>query len=330
MTAASDATANVALLALGGTIATADAEDGMQPRLTADQLTRALGDAGGFARITASSLRQAPSSDLTFADLAEVAHRARDAIEQGADGVVVTQGTDTLEESAFVLDLLLDLPRPVVMTGAMRNPALPGADGAANLLAALRVAASPAAAGLGVLAVMNDEVHAARFVRKGHTHKPSAFASPAAGPLGWVVEDRVRIVTRPAQPSPTIAWREAPPPVPVVTLGLSTGPEVLDGFMERLPAGLIVETLGAGHAPSAMVERLGAIAAKRPVVLASRIGVGELYRATYGYDGSEIDLLRRGCLTAGWLDPAKARILLALLLADGADRARVAQVFADF
>src|SRR5258708_23508683 len=191
-------------------------------------------------------------------------------------------------------------------------------------MAAIRVAGAPAAWGLGVLSVMNDEIHAARFVRKTHTHRPSAFASPSAGPLGWIAEDRVRIVLRPTEPSPTLAWRGEPPDAPLVTLGFSTPATTLEAFLERPPAGLVIAGFGVGHAPSWTVEAIGALAAKIPVVLASRIGAGEVFSGTYGYPRSESDLRSRGCIGARYLDPLKARGPLALLLGDGPDRGRIA------
>ena len=320
----------LSILALGGTIASWPAGDRLaQPELTAEDLAALLG-AQEIARLEVETLVQVPSGDLRFATIAAVAERVREVIAAGAAGVVVTQGTDTLEETAFQLDLLLDVPAPVVVTGALRNPALPGADGPANLLAAIRVAAAPAAAGLGVLVVMNDEIHAARFVRKTHTHRPSAFASPGAGPLGWTAEDRVRIALRPADPVPTIAWRGEPPDTPLVTLGFSTPAAALAPFLETPPAGLVVAGFGVGHASAWMAEPLEALAAKIPVVLASRIGAGEVFAATYGYPGSESDLRGRGCIGAGSLDALKARVLLALLLGEGADRGRIADVFSRF
>jgi L-asparaginase len=320
----------VALFTLGGTIATAQGADGMQPRLTADDLAGSLGDLDGAAHIDSESLRQLPSSDLRYADIAEVARRVGRAIAGGASGAVVTQGTDTLEETAFQLDVMLDLRQPVIVTGAMRNSSVPGADGPANLRAALRVAVAPAAADLGVLVVMNDEVHAARFVSKTHTHKPSAFASPGAGPLGWLSEDRVRIVVCPAERTVTVPWRGEIPDVPLITTAFSMDSRSLQPLIDNPPAGLIVAALGAGHVPSTMVDALGSLASRIPVVLASRTGAGELFRGTYDYDGSETDLLRRGCISAGYLDPMKARVLLALLLADGADRERVEAAFGQY
>jgi L-asparaginase len=325
-------TSYVSILALGGTIASRPAGGGhlATPSLTGDDLAALVGDARGLAPLRAESVLQAPSGDLSFAAIAGVAARIREVMAHGAIGVVVTQGTDTLEETAFQLDLLLDAGPPVVVTGALRNPALPGADGGANLLAAIRVAAAPAAAGLGVLVVMNDEIHAARFVRKTHTHRPSAFASPAAGPLGWIAEDRVRIALRPAEPTPTIGWRAEPPDVPLITLAFSTPASTLDPFLRAPPAGLVIAGFGVGHAPAWTAPAIGALASRLPVVLASRVGAGDIFSATYGYPGSESDLLARGCIPAGYLDPLKARILLALLLADDASRERIAEVFAGF
>lgn len=322
----------VSILALGGTIASTHTRPGdtaVRPVLAAEDLADLLGDAGGLPPLRPESLKQMASGDLSFSDIADVALRVREVVAEGACGVVVTQGTDTLEETAFQLDLLLDEQVPVVVTGALRNPALPGADGAANLLAAVRVAAAEAA-GLGVVVVMNDEIHAARFVQKTHTYKPSAFASPSAGPLGWIAEGRVRIALRPARPAPTLAWLGAPPDVALVTLGLSMGPEALAPLLAAPPAGMVIAGLGAGHTPGPMAEAIGALAAKAPVVLASRIGAGEVFRHTYGYPGSETDLLARGCIGAGGLDALKARVLLALLLGEGADRQRIAEVFATF
>jgi L-asparaginase len=128
--------------------------------------------------------------------LIEISDAIRDAFSRGVDGVVVTQGTDNIEETAFAFDLLVDDERPVVVTAAMRNPSLSGADGPANVRAAVAVAVSPFARGMGCLVVMNDEIHAARFVRKMHASSLSAFTSPQCGPIGVVIEDRVHFYTR--------------------------------------------------------------------------------------------------------------------------------------
>ncbi|HEX7116591.1 MAG TPA: asparaginase [Steroidobacter sp.] len=318
----------VAYLALGGTIAMTARDGGLTPNIDAAGLVASARGAALPFEVVSRTVRQAPSAGLRYADIAELASLVREAAAQGAQGAVITMGTDTLEETAFGLDLLLDLDTPVVVTGALRGPEQPGADGPANLLCALLVAASPAAAGLGVLVVMNEEIHAARFVRKAHTHKASAFESPALGPLGWVAEGRVRILLRPTSRSPVLQWRSEPPFVPLIALGLSSVGEELDPYLQRPPAAAVLAALGAGHASAACTERLGTLAAQVPVVLASRVGAGEIYRHTYGYAGAEIDLLSRGLIHGGFLDPFKARVLLSLLIAQGADRAQIEHVFA--
>lgn len=314
---------------MGGTIAmSARSEAGVSPGLDAGDLLAAVPEMETVVEVTPVALRRAPSVDLDFAAVAELAEAIGRSFADGAQGAVVTQGTDTLEESAFLLDLLLGPGRPVVLTGAMRNPTLPGADGPANLASALRTAASPQAEGAGVLVVMNDEIHAARHVRKTHAHRPSAFASPAAGPVGWIVEDRVRLVLAPARVLPVLAWRGEAPFVPILTFGLGSGAREVEGVAAANPDGVVIAAAGAGHVPSSAVEALHALAGRVPVVFASRTGAGETGRSTYGYPGSETDLMKRGLIGAGSLDPLKARILLTALLADGADRTRIEATFA--
>jgi L-asparaginase len=322
----------VAVYALGGTIASIPgAAPGAAPGLTAEELIAAVPALEGVADLSATSFRQVPSPELTLSDLGALVERAGVDVEGGAAGVVATQGTDTLEESAFVLDLLWNLDAPFVLTAAMRNPGLPGADGPANLLAAVRVAASPATRGLGCVAVLNDEIHAARFVRKTHATSPATFRSWAGGPLGWVAEDRVRVASRPVRPPveglPAAADLEGAP-VALLRVTLGDDGRLLDAVESLGYRGLVVEATGGGHVPRGWAEPLGRLARSLPVVLASRTGAGEVLRSTYGFVGSEIDLLERGLIPAGALDGPKARLLVALLLAGGASHAAVKEAFA--
>ncbi len=321
----------IQVFALGGTIAMAPRpEAGMAPSLDAGDLLGGITAWTGDVELAAETLFSLPSASLAFAQVADVAARARAAVDAGATGVVITQGTDTLEETAFLLDLLLDLSAPVVVTGAMRAPSQAGPDGPANLVAAIQTAASSEARGAGVLLVFNDEIHAARFVAKRHTHKPSAFVSPLAGPIGWIAEGRVRVPLKPARPSPTFNWPTSGLPEVVLLAGPpDDGGRLVRALLADPPAGAVIQAMGAGHTPRAVAPLLGELADKIPVILASRTGAGETLRRTYGFDGSEIDLTRRGLIPAGWLDGPKARILLALLLADGANRARIVGAFDD-
>lgn len=326
--------AGVAMFTLGGTIAMAGSRgDGaggpVVARLSGADLTAAvpaLGELG--VPLEVHDIEAVGSANLTFARIGALVESASQAVAAGACGVVVTQGTDTLEETAFLVDLLWAHAEPFVLTGAMRNPTLAGPDGPANLLAAVRTAASPAARGLGALAVVNDEIHAARWVRKTHSTSTATFASPNAGPIGYVIEGRVRVLTTPVRHRPLPLGKVTVEQIRVA-LHTVTLDDDADGLAAQVETaqGLVVAGFGVGHVPAALADLLGSLAARMPVVLASRTGSGSVLRHTYGSIGSETDLLRRGLISAGLLDPYKARVLLRVLLARGADREAVAAAF---
>jgi L-asparaginase len=322
----------VTVFSLGGTIASTNDSGGdaagVTPRLGARELVDAVPQLQEVAELETVAFRQTASGDLTLRDLVALAAEITKRFDAGVAGVVVTQGTDTIEETSFALDLLVRGPRPVVVTGAMRNPTLAGPDGPANLLAAVQVAASPQAAGLGTLVVFNDEIHAARFVRKTHTFSPATFRSLTAGPLGWMVEGRPRIAFRTPElhGTPTGVGEEVPA-VALLKSALGDDSRLVEQVEALGYAGLVVEAFGGGHVPANVVPALGRLAGRLPVVLASRTGGGEVLRETYGFPGSERDLLSRGLISAGFLDGLKARILLSLLLATGADLAGVRNAF---
>ncbi|MPT22888.1 MAG: asparaginase [Starkeya sp.] len=320
------------VLSLGGTITMTTAPDGgIAPTLGAAELVAAVPGLAEVADIEARSPMKVGSASLTLENIAAVAGEIRAGFAAGIDGAVVIQGTDTIEETAFALDLLVPGERPVVVVGAMRGPQQPGADGPANLLAAALVAASDAARGLGTLVVLNDEIHAARFVRKAHTALTSAFVSDMAGPLGLVAEGRVRLLTRVARPALGFDPGTAPlPPVALLKIAMGDDGRLLRAVPDLGYAGLVIEGAGAGHVPGALAPLVGEVAARLPVVLASRTLAGPVFARTYGYPGSEIDLLARGVLSAGLLTGVKARLLLTLALAAGADRAALAQALAAY
>ena len=319
----------VRVFSMGGTISSVDSGGkGVEPTLTGEALVSDVPKIAGFAEVTAVSFRQAASGELKVGDLVELAAEIEGQIDGGAAGAVVTQGTDTIEETSFVLDLLVDRDAPVVVTGAMRNPTLPGADGPANLLAAIQVAASDAARGLGTLVVLNDEIHAARFVRKTHTSSPATFRSYPAGPLGWISEDVPRVVLRPTGTHKVSLPEDAPDsPVALYHVALGDDGRLLSEIEQKGYAGLVVEAMGGGHVPSVMADTLEDLASRMPVVLASRTGGGEVLRSTYGFVGSEMDLLERGLIYAGPLDGRKARLLTTLLLMSGATKEQVKDAF---
>lgn len=319
----------IAVFSTGGTIASLSAGAGAAPSLTAKDLLRAVPQLGDVGDMEAVEFRQLASSELTLADMIALAQEIGRMIADGANGAIVTQGTDTLEETAFALDLLWNGEAPVVLTGAMRNPALPGADGPANLLASALVAASPLARGLGALVVFNDEVHLPLFVRKTHTTNPATFRSPLTGPIGWIVEGRPRIALRPAVRH-HIGITSVPkiiPPVALAKTALGDDGRLLGVIASLDYLGVVIEATGGGHVPRAMVEPLASLARSMPVVLTSRTGAGELLRNTYAFPGSETDLLNHGLIHAGMLDGPKARLLLTLLLIAGAGPEAIAEAF---
>lgn len=307
------------LVSLGGTITmTPGHGGGIAPTLSGDDLVRAAPALEDIAVIETASPFRLPSASLTIADLHTVAELLKRELGGDSAGAIVVQGTDTIEETAFVLDLLIGGEKPVVVTGAMRGADAPGADGPANLLAAARTAVSPQARGLGVLVVLNDTIHAARFVQKTSTFLPNAFVSLGRGPLGEVVEGEARIAMR-VRRRPVLEGvaADADQPVALVTVGLADDGRLLGALPGLGYRGAVIEAMGAGHVPSVMVSPLAELAGAIPVVLSSRVASGSVFTRTYGFPGSEIDLVERGLIAGGAVGGIKARLLLSLLLAAG-------------
>ena len=303
---------------------TAQTAGGATPTLSADDLIAAVpGLADTGIHVEVRDFRRLPGASLSFSDLFEVAATIE---TLAVDGVVVTQGTDTIEETAYLLDLVTAGAMPIVVTGAMRNASMAGADGPANVLAAIRTAASTEAQGMGCVVVFGEEIHAARWVRKTHATSPTAFTS-YPGPIGYVAEDRVRILARP-NTAPTIAPQGATASArtAVFTVGIGEDGTLLHVLGDHVD-GLVVAAFGAGHVPMACVDALTDLAKRMPVILATRTGSGPVLRQTYGFPGSESDLLARGLISGSTLDPVKARILLHLLLMTSADKEQILQVF---
>lgn len=318
----------IALFALGGTIAmTAAPGGGVVAQLTGADLLADLGRVP--ATVDVHETEPVPSAALGFADVLDTVSAASRAVADGAAGVVLAQGTDTLEETAFLIDSVWQHDEPFVVTGAMRNPTLPGADGPANLLAALQVAAAPVARGRGALVVFLDEIHAARHVRKTHSTSLATFQSPDLGPIGHVVEGVPRFLARLAPRTPVTGWtpeRVADTRIALYIVTLDDDGALLEG-PNHSHHGLVVAGYGAGHVPSNLLAPLEEILQVMPVVLTSRSGGGPVLAGTYAAPGSERDLLARGLMSGGFVHPLKARVLLRLLIAAGAGRAEIAAAF---
>jgi len=330
------------VLALGGTIATRpDASGVMQMGGGADDLVKAVPLLGTLADIEAETVSRVGSHSLSFDQIHVLAAKIAAA---AADGVIVTQGTDTLEETAFLLDLLVERDIPVIVTAAMRNPALTSADGPGNLLAAVRVAADPwiraHARTLGVMAVMLDEVYAAADAIKAHPTRLNAFASPQTGPIAALVEDRVVPLGLPVRDAIEAARRRlgkaagVAQPVALLWMGLDEPGHLVEAMLrapDRLGyRGVVVGAMGGGHVPERLADLMGRLAAAIPTVISPRAGGGPMLRHTYGGPASEIALRKAGLIWGGRLHPLKARVLLETCLRTGLGRDTIAEVFDAF
>ena len=339
----------ITVLSLGGTISMVQGKSGVVPGLNADDLIAAAPGIDDLAILTAESRPPVGSSDLTAEGIFDVARRVQELADSGAaDGVVITQGTDSLEETSFLMDLLLDPPIPVVMMGAMRHPLAISPDGAGNLAHAVRLASDPRVAkrfrDLGVMVTMLDQAWAAVDVAKANSHRIDAFTAPETGPVAVFLEDRCRLVSFPDR-----AWKRAvqrfdflarvdpaalaAKPVALATIAMGEA----GGWLSAMAAdddlfgyrGLVLGGLGGGHVPARVVPPLVDLLARVPVVMAGRMGSGYLLQKTYGVPGSEIDLVGRGFAYAGRLPPLKARLLLSLMVAAGIERAEMDALWAD-
>lgn len=309
----------VEIIALGGTIACApDAgASGVAPSLTGADLVAAVPQLEALAQISARNLSNLPSTEIGLPLVIELAGAIRAHEEAGVAGIVVTQGTDTIEETAFLLNLLHGGSIPVVVTGAMRNPSLPGADGPANLFAAVACAADPQCRDLGVIVALDDVIHYAAWVQKRDTSSTAAFWSPA--PLGWMAEGRPALYARPPRVPVFNPPTDATLPfVPILKPGLSDPPLLVGACLEAGAAGLVLDLAGGGHVLSSWLDPLEAAARRVPVVFSSRTRGGRVLGRTYGQVGGEIDLLNRGLKGSGDLDALKARLVLMLALMTGA------------
>ncbi|MGW1887175.1 asparaginase [Streptomyces sp. NPDC001970] len=322
----------IAVGSLGGTITmTSGPGSGITPSLEAGHLLTAAPGLDAIASLEATTLALLPGASLGHDDVLGALAWARKAVDGGAQGVVLVQGTDTLEETAYLLDLLWDRPEPLVVTGAMRSPVQAGADGPANLMASVIAAAHPASRELGVLAVMNDEIHAAARVVKSDSMAPDAFRSPVFGPLGRLVEGLPVYGNRPARHSPLplpVGDADADPRVALLTTHLADSGDLLGMVTDAGYHGVVLAAFGAGHVPAPVAETVGKATGRLAVVLATRTGAGPIAEHTYGFAGSETDLISRGAVPAGWLPAAKARLLLWALLRLGSSPRRIRAEFA--
>ncbi|HFI2447631.1 TPA: asparaginase [Streptococcus suis] len=229
------------------------------------------------------------------------------------DGFVITHGTDTLEETAYFLDTMAIPEKPIVLTGAMRSSNELGSDGVYNYRTALRVAADKKSADKGVLVVMNDEIHAAKYVTKTHTTNVSTFQTPTHGPLGLVTKRDI-LYFKTAEPRVRFDLSHISGTVPIIKAYADMDSVLLDSLPSSAISGLVIEALGAGNLPPTILPAIQKLLKQNiPVVLVSRCFNG-IAEPVYAYQGGGIQLEQEGILFVKELNAQKARLKLLIAL----------------
>lgn len=307
----------VRLIGMGGTIAFGSAAGGAVPRLDAADLAAGLGTLANS--IDPFELTNESSIALRDQQLIALARSVDKSIDDEYDAVVITHGTDTMEETAYFLALTIERSRAaIVLTGAMRHHDLDGYDGLANLRAALITARTSGLADIGPVVVMSDEIHSARFVTKSHATSPGAFTA-STGPLGQVVESEATLWFKPIYTDflGKVTASQLPR-VELVTMVVGINPAALEAVIATQPDGIVIEGFGGGHVAPALLRSVDqAMAHGIPIVVASRCGDGPTLHQTYAVPGTEIDLQARGAIMAGKISALKARLRLAVAIASG-------------
>ena len=324
----------VRLIATGGTISNRTGG-----RLTADELIKSAPALDRYVRAEAEQFANVASAELTMSQWLDLARRINTAFREDSDlaGVVVTSGTDTLEETAYFLNLTVRTDKPVVVVGSMRNPSTLGYEGAANLLEGFRVAAEPASRGKGVLVVLNDEINAAREATKTDALRLQTFQTRGYGVLGVVDTDRVvyyrtGVKRHTAASEFDVSTMKELPRVDVIMVYQGASGDLIKAAVDQGAKGIVIASAGAGATSGTQREGIEyAVDKKVFVVTSTRTGSGRIApsRRPRTADGT-------GPSDAGYriaaedLAPVKARVLLMLALAARADAAAIQRMFTEY
>jgi L-asparaginase len=316
-------TGKILVLATGGSLAQTSPRD---PTLPGHALVDALPPLRNMDKIFVEQIAQVSSPDISFENWLKLARRINQALlEDDVKGVVVTHGTDTLEETAFFLNLVIKSDKPVIVVGAMRRPYSLGADGPANLFNAVAIASSPEAKGKGVLVTLNDEIHSARDVTKT-TFNLDAFKAPDFGPLGYCVHGKPRFYRSPKRRHTTSSEFnlnvENFPRVAILYSYVGVTPDLLEAVSASGYGGVVWAGTGNGNVPK-VIQPAAIKAVKRGLVFvrSSRAHCGIVER------NDELDDDALGFVTADSLNPQKARILLMLALNQTTNPVKIQQCF---
>jgi L-asparaginase len=323
--------ARVAVVFTGGTISMAfdPVAGGNSPVLDGAGIIARTPGLDLIAEVVPIDRGRTPASNFTFPDLLGIAGDLRTALDDPSiDGAVVVQGTDTIEETSFLWDLVLAGPKPVVVTGAMRASDEPGFDGPANLRDAVRVAASDAMRDVGVVVCLNGSVEPADDVIKLHTARLDTFSSPNGGSLGRVEANEV-VRLRPRTGRRSLTTTRAAERVHLITVTVAMDGTLVDAARAAGADGIVVAATGSGNTgPAVLAAASRAIEAGIPVALASRCLAGRA-APVYAFPGGGVTWLAAGAIPVGHLCAVKVRVAMALGLGAGLDRAGLTALLAD-
>lgn len=319
----------LSMIFTGGTIAMKQdpGRGGIVPALKGRDIIRQVPGLSGLCSIELLDFGQYPGPHMTPRLMLDLSKLVRKCLRKpGVAGAVVTHGTDTLEETAYLLDLTVGSGKPVVVAGAMKDCTELGWDGPANLLGAARTALAPEARGKGVLVFLNDRINSASEVTKTNTESFETFASPELGPLGWVDRDRVAFYRQPLFRESYRAER-IEPAVDLIKTAAGMDDRLIRHSVDSGARGLVIEGMGRGNVPPAVVPGIAhALAKSIPVVLCSRC-IGGRVLDEYAYEGGGRQLRRMGVILGGHLPGHKARIKLMVLLGMGMKTPAIKQAF---
>ena len=316
----------VVIITTGGTIAMKydEATNGLVPAISGDDLIQAVPALKNVIPVEIVEYSNVPSGHITPEMMFELALLVdKIAIAEDVAGIVITHGTDTQEETIYLLDLVCKTEKPICITGAMRGASETGPDGPANILAAVRTAACLEASGKGALLVFNDEIHAATEVTKTQTTSCSTFKSPGWGPLGHVYSDRV-VFKRHREQRQKIQPTKIGSDVYLIKCVAGLDDYLFKALAVKPARGIVVEAFGCGNVPPSVKEGIELVRKEGiPVVLATRVHTGRVVQA-YSYLGSALSMRDADIILAGEITGQKARIklLLALGLTDETEKLR--------
>ncbi|HFZ5508184.1 TPA: asparaginase [Staphylococcus aureus] len=280
-----------------------------------------------YAQIDELNPFNVPSPHMTIQHVKQLKDIILEAVtNKYYDGFVITHGTDTLEETAFLLDLILGIEQPVVITGAMRSSNEIGSDGLYNYISAIRVASDEKARHKGVMVVFNDEIHTARNVTKTHTSNTNTFQSPNHGPLGVLTKDRVQFHHMPYRQQALENVNEKLN-VPLVKAYMGMPGDIFSFYSREGIDGMVIEALGQGNMPPSALEGIQQLVSLNiPIVLVSHSFNG-IVSPTYAYDGGGYQLAQQGFIFSNGLNGPKARLKLLVALSNNLDKAEIKSYF---